>query len=115
MNIKESIKPLAWGAAGGAVAAIAIGFAWGGWVTGATAGKMQEASAASAVVAAFMPLCVASAEQQPDQLVLLKAESTWSRDDFVVKAGWVNNVTEQYRQEVADACATAAVNGMKSD
>ena len=58
---------------------------------------MEVASAEAAIVQAFTPLCVAKAEQQPEQLVLLKEEDSWKRDDFVVKAGWVDNVTEKYR------------------
>ena len=112
MNMSASVKPASWGAVGGAIAAMVIGFALGGWVTGGTAGKMEVASAEAAIVQAFTPLCVAKAEQQPEQLVLLKEEDSWKRDDFVVKAGWVDNVTEKYRSAVAGACAPAVVEGM---
>ena len=61
---------------------------------------------------ALTPLCVAKGEQQPEQLVLLKKESTWSCDAFVTKAGWVANVNEKYRSAVASACATALVEAM---
>jgi hypothetical protein len=115
MNVSASVKPAIWGAIGGAIAAIVIGFAWGGWVTGGPAGKMEAASAEAAIVLAFTPLCVAKAEQQPEQIVLLKQESKWSRDDFVVKAGWVDNVSEKYRSAVAEACAETAVEGMKTE
>ena len=113
MKQPEWVKPAAWGVIGGAIAAIVIGFFWGGWVTGGTAGKMEVASAQAAIVLAFTPLCVAKAEQLPEQLVLLKAESSWRRDDFVVKAGWVDNVSEKYQSAVADACASVVVEGMK--
>ena len=113
MNVSEWIKPAAWGVIGGAIAAIAIGFFWGGWVTGGTVGKMEAASAQAAIVLAFTPLCVAKAEQQPDQLVPLKEEDTWKRDDFVIKAGWVYNVSEKYQSAVADACASILVEGIK--
>jgi hypothetical protein len=89
-----------------------IGFVWGGWVTGGTVGKMETASAETAIIQAFTPLCVAKAELQPEQLVLLKAESTYARDDFVIKAGWVANVSEKYRTAVARACAVAIVEAM---
>ena len=36
MELPAEVKPALWGVAGGAVAAIVIGFAWGGWVTGGT-------------------------------------------------------------------------------
>jgi hypothetical protein len=113
MKVPESVMPAAWGVIGGAIAAIVIGFLWGGWVTGGTAVKMEAASAEAAVVLAFTPLCVARAEQQPEQLVLLKEANSWDRDNFVIKAGWVDNVSDKYRAAVAVACASTAVEGMK--
>jgi len=107
MQMPASVKPAVWGAIGGAIAAMIIGFSWGGWVTGGTAGKMVSTSAEDASVLALTPLCVAKGEQQPDQLALLKKESSWSRRDFVTKAGWVANVNEKYRSAVATACASA--------
>ena len=113
MKIPEWVKPAAWGAIGGAIAAIIIGFAWGGWVTGGTAGRMETASAEAAVVQAFTPLCVAKAEQQPEKLAPLKEESSFQRDDFVIEAGWVDNVSEKYRSDVATACASTLVEAME--
>ena len=112
MKTPEWIKPGAWGAVGGAIAAIVIGFAWGGWVTGGTSEKNVAAGAQAAVIQAFVPLCVARAEQQPDQLLLLKQESSYQRDTFVVKAGWVSNVNEKSRTKVAEACASTVVEAM---
>ena len=114
MNIPESVKPAAWGAIGGAIAAMVIGFVWGGWVTGQTAGKMAAESAETAIVRAFTPLCVAKAAQQPDQLVLLKEAGYWGQEDFVIKAGWVANVSEKYRSAVAEACASTVVEGLEA-
>lgn len=113
MKIPAEVKPAISGAVGGAIAAIIIGFVWGGWVTGGTAGKMVTTGAATAIVHAFTPLCVARAEKQPEQLVLLKKEDSWKRADFVVKAGWVANVSEKYRSAVAEACASATVEAME--
>jgi hypothetical protein len=117
MNVPESVKPAVWGVIGGAVAAIVIGFVWGGWVTGGTAERMEIASAEAAVVQAFTPLCVAKAEQQPEKFVSLKETSSWGspRADFVIEAGWVNNVSEKYRSAVATACAKTVVEGMKAE
>ena len=111
MQVPASVKPAIWGAIGGAVAAIVIGFSWGGWVPGRTAGTMATTSAQDATVLALTPLCVAKAEQQPEQLVLLKKES-WGRGEFVIKAGWVANVNEKYRSAVASACASALVEAL---
>ncbi len=112
MQVPASVKPAVWGAIGGAIAAMIIGFVWGGWVTGGTAGKMAATSAEDASVLALTPLCVAKAEQQPEQLVLLKKESSWNRSDFVTKAGWVASVNEKFRSDVARACATTLVEAM---
>jgi hypothetical protein len=108
MELPAAIKPALWGAAGGAVAAMIVGFAWGGWVTGGTSAKNAASAADTAVAQAFVPLCVAKAEQQPDQLLLLKKENmSYNRRDFVIKAGWVAEVAEKYRRDVADGCGTA--------
>jgi carbohydrate-binding DOMON domain-containing protein len=112
MQVPAQVKPAAWGALGGAVAAMIIGFAWGGWVTGGTSDKNAGAAANTAVVQAMVPLCVAKAEQQPEQLTALKKESSFSRYDMVIKAGWVSNVAEKYRREVAGGCASAIVEAM---
>src|SRR3954464_3043079 len=112
MAIPAQVKPAAWGAIGGAVAAMIIGFVWGGWVTGGTSERSAGVAAQTAVVQAFVPLCVAKAEQQPDQLPLLNKERSYSRYDFVVKAGWVSSVAEKYRRDVATACAAALVEAM---
>ena len=73
---------------------------------------MAATSAQDASVLALTPVCVVKAEQQPEQLVLLKKESTWNRGDFVVKAGWVASVNEKYRSAVATACASTLVEAM---
>ena len=52
------------------------------------------------------------AEQQPDQLILLKNATSYSRTEFVTKAGWVDSVSEKYRRDVAGQCATAIVEAM---
>jgi hypothetical protein len=112
MRVPVQVKPAIWGVIGGAVAAMIIGFVWGGWVTGSTSERNATLAANSAVVQAFVPLCVAKAEQQPDQITLMKKESAYSRYDFVIKAGWVSNVAETYRRPVAESCATAIADAM---
>jgi len=112
MAIPAQMKPAIWGAIGGAIAAMIIGFVWGGWVTGGTSEKNAGAAAQTAIEQAFVPLCVAKAEQHPDQLPLLKKENSYSRSDFVNKAGWVSDVAEKYRRNVAEACALAIVEAM---
>ena len=73
---------------------------------------MEADGAEAAVVQAFTPLCVVKAERQPEKIALLKEERRYQRDDFVIEAGWVDNVSEKYRSKVADACADSIVEGM---
>ena len=113
MNIHQSVKPAIWGMVCGGIATMVIGFSWGGWITAGAAGQMERASAQAAVVGVFTPICVAGAEPQLDKLAELKELSSWKYKDFVTKAGWVDNVAEEYRTEVAGACATALIQGMK--
>ena len=114
MQLPEWVKPVIFGVVGGAIAATVVGFVWGGWVTGGTAMRMESASAEAAIVQAFTPLCVAKAAEEPEQLVLLEEESSWKRDDFVVEAGWVDNVREKHRAEVASACARVVLEAMEA-
>ncbi|MCB8835841.1 hypothetical protein [Aurantimonas sp. VKM B-3413] len=115
MANREWVKPAVWGAVGGAIAAMVVGFFWGGWVTGGTAEEMVSAGAETAIVSAFTPLCVARAEKQPEQIALLVEESSWQHDDFVIEAGWVPNVKERFQAEVARACASALVDAMEAE
>ena len=110
MNISQNVQPAIWGMVTGAVATMVVGFSWGGWVTQGTAGQMETASAKAAVVEVFTPMCVARAEQQSDKLEVLKQESSWKHRDFVVAAGWVDNVADNYQYEVAVSCANSLVN-----
>lgn len=113
MNIPAAVMPAIWGAVAGAVVAMVIGFTWAGWVTGGTAERMMLTSAEDAVVLSLTPLCVAKAEQEPEQLAQLKETSRWQRRNFVIEAGWVDNVNETYRSEVATECASVAVAAME--
>ncbi|MGD8421777.1 MAG: hypothetical protein PVJ78_15110 [Gammaproteobacteria bacterium] len=109
MKISPNVKPVIWGMAAGAIATIVVGFSWGGWVTQGTVGQMKTASATAAVVKVLTPRCVALAEQQTDKVAVLKQESKWKHRDFVVAAGWVDDVVDNYQYEVATACADTLI------
>ena len=111
MNIPKSVEPAAWGMTIGAVAAMIIGFSWGGWITNGTAMQMEIDSAKAAIVLAFTPLCVAKAEPQISKLEEFKVVSRWKRNDFVTDAGWVDNVNDKYQADVAEACAVTLIEG----
>ena len=99
------VKYGVWGLICGAVVAMIIGFAWGGWTTSSTAQGLTE----KAVVASQSAICVAQFMKQPNQAKKLKefAEvSSWTRAEFIEKGGW-NKMPGQEKPgpAVARACA----------
>jgi hypothetical protein len=88
----ESRTRLLQGMAIGAIAAMAIGFSWGGWVTGSSANRLAADQANTAVVAALTPLCVEKFLQNSDAkenlAALKKIPSNWEQGDYVAKGGW---------------------------
>jgi hypothetical protein len=83
---------LFWACAGSVLAAIIIGFSWGGWVTGGTAQEMAEDSAAQARQELATVVCVDRFMAAPDagtQLTALKEiTSPSAQGKFVEDGGW---------------------------
>jgi hypothetical protein len=72
---------------------ILIGFTWGGWVTGGSAAGMAKNAADDARAELAATVCVERFLHAPDaqaKLTTLKATSSWERDTFIEKGGWVN-------------------------
>jgi hypothetical protein len=91
MRVPEWVKPGVWGAIVGAIAISIVGFNEMGWTTGGTADRMATERANAAVVAAFVPFCVAKAQQDADATKLVKLggeTSSYSRRQIVTDAGW---------------------------
>jgi pimeloyl-ACP methyl ester carboxylesterase len=88
----ESRTRLLQGIAIGAIASIAIGFSWGGWMTSRTANTLAAEHAENAVVAALTPICVAKFLQASDAeqnlAALQKISSNWEQGQYVEKGGW---------------------------
>jgi hypothetical protein len=71
----------------GAVIAMIIGFAWGGWTTSSTTKTMTE----EAVLASQAAICVAQFMTQPnheEKLKELAEVSSYQRANFIEKGGW---------------------------
>jgi hypothetical protein len=71
----------------GAIVAMIIGFAWGGWVT---AGTNQKISG-EAVLASQSAICVAQYMKEPNSQEKLKeyeALESYKRYEFIEKGGW---------------------------
>ena len=82
---------LFWAAATAPAAAIVVGFAWGGWVTGGTAKRMAETAAAGAHDTLVAAVCVDQFQAGGDaqaQLAALKLLQGYSRSSFIEKGGW---------------------------
>ena len=99
------IKYGAWGLIGGAVIAMIIGFAWGGWTTSSATQAMTD----KAVLASQAAICVAQFVKQPNQEAKLKEFgelSSWTRPEFIEKGGWDKMPgQEKAGSTVARACA----------
>jgi hypothetical protein len=81
------IKYGVWGVVVGAVIAMIIGFAWGGWTTSTTAQKQSD----KAVLASQSSICVAQFVRQSNYTENLKAfenQSSWDRSKLIEKGGW---------------------------
>jgi hypothetical protein len=99
------IKYGAWGVVCGAVAAMIIGFGWGGWTTAGTTNEMTG----KAVLASQSAICVAQFTKQPGHALKLKEfadVSSWTRSEFVEKGGWDKMPGQESASSgVARACA----------
>jgi hypothetical protein len=99
------IKFGVWGLIAGAVIAMILGFAWGGWKTFSTTQKMSE----QAVLASQAAICVAQFMKEPnpkEKLKELEELSTWKRAEFIEKGGWdIMPGQEKAGPLVARACA----------
>jgi hypothetical protein len=92
------------GIAFGAVAAIAIGFIWGGWVSGDTARSMSVVAERSGRMSVLVPLCVAQFTAADGALAKFKAASSYSKEGVIseyVKTVAATNMDYSF----ATACA----------
>jgi hypothetical protein len=71
------------GIAFGAVAAITIGFMWGGWVTGGTATAMTAMAETNGRMSILVPICVAQFTAADGAIAKFNAASSYSRDGIV--------------------------------
>jgi len=101
----EKVKYGVWGLVLGAVIAMIIGFAWGGWTTRGTSLQMADA----AVLTTRAAICVAQFTKAPnyqERLKELKAIDSWQRHAFIEKGGWDKMPGEEKASfTVARACA----------
>jgi hypothetical protein len=108
MNLRQDMRPALWGAAGGAALLAIIGFAWGGWMTAASARGVSDASANTAIVSVLAPICAVQFRQQvdaPAKLVELTDLRAHEQAAFIEKGGWATMPgSEKPLSGVASAC-----------
>jgi len=101
----DKVKFGVWGVIFGAVIAMIIGFAWGGWTTRGTTRQMTE----EAVLATRAAICVAQFIKDPnyqERLKEMKALNSWERSTFIEKGGWDKMPGEEKASfTVSRACA----------
>jgi len=93
----------------GAIIAIIIGFAWGGWTTRGTTEKMSD----EAVLASQAAICVAQFMKAPnheEKLKELGELDSWKRTEFIEKGGWDKMPGQQ---EADRSVARACVEGLE--
>lgn len=106
---RPSKTAMGWTAAGAVVAALVVGFTWGGWVTGGTADEMARKAALDAQAELAAAVCVHQFTQGGDaqaQLTSLKDLSSYRRSRFVEEGGWATMPgAERPLRNVGSACA----------
>ncbi len=102
------LKPGIYGALGGAVLTMVVGFSWGGWVTGGSATEMATVLARNEVISALVPICLQISQDDPERISKLAAiteASTYRRRDAVMEAGWATVPgSEAPNRDLAQAC-----------
>ncbi|WGF89626.1 hypothetical protein [Marinivivus vitaminiproducens] len=98
-----------WSCVASVVATIAVGFSYGGWVTGGTARDMVDEASTGARAQLASDICVYRFSNSADfgpQLAALKEERSWSRDSFIEDGGWATlaGMTEPVA-DAAELCA----------
>jgi hypothetical protein len=87
----------------GAIVAIIIGFAWGGWVTASTNQKMSG----DAVLASQAAICVAQFMKDPSKLKEFEGIDSYKRYEFIEKGGWDKMPGQKESTSgVSSACVT---------
>jgi len=108
---KGAIKFALWGAVGGAVITMVIGFHWGGWTLSSTTDKIAR----DAVLQNEAAICAAEFMTQPKHdaaIAKFNKIDTWSRSDFIDKGGWDKMPGQTTASpDVAQAC-TERLDGM---
>jgi hypothetical protein len=98
-----------WGLIVGAIIAMIIGFAWGGWRTSGTTKTMTE----EAVLASQAAICVAQFMKDPnheEKFKEFRELSIYQRFEFIQKGGWDKMPGQE---KAGDAVARPCTDGLE--
>jgi hypothetical protein len=105
----EKIKLGSWGAVGGALVTMYVGFNVAGWMTTGTAEALAKESAATAVAQRLGTICIAQFNkdsQRGQKLTEMKGRDAWDIGRYIEKQSWaIMPGDERPDSGVADACA----------
>ncbi len=112
----ESIVRLLQGGALGAIAAMILGFNWGGWTLGSTAEKTADNQSKAAVVSVLAPICVEQFNSSSDNvanLATLSAAQSYKRTSIIEDGGWaILPGSDKANSGVAKECAKILMDGI---
>lgn len=106
--------PLAWSAAGGAVATLVIGL-WTGWlVTGSTATQLTQRGEQAGMIKLAVPVCMERFQRLPDYPAkleaLVKLGGSWAQTTFVRDGKFSHMMLDGKHEDnyrIGEACAEA--------
>lgn len=107
------VKYGTWGAIGGAIIAMFIGFYWGGWTTSSTTQKMSE----EAVQTTRAAICVAQFKSDANYEAKLKefvGLDSYKRSDFVQSGGWDKMPGQEYATWGVSSACVAGIEGLSN-
>ncbi|MCD1618032.1 hypothetical protein K7H20_08220 [Salipiger manganoxidans] len=111
MTTPDWLKPGLYGALTGAILVAALGFTWGGWVTGRTANAQAMEMSRGDVVASMVPVCLDMAQQDPardEKMETIRAASSYERRNALMAGGWATVPgTDGPDRDIAQACLAA--------
>lgn len=104
------------GAIVGAIATMAVGFTFGGWVTGGTSERLIASNMSDGVALALTPYCLEKSKKDPEAVKVMaeyKAAPAYSRRTLIEKSGWATPLgAEQPNAALATACSNALTKAL---
>jgi hypothetical protein len=104
------------GAIIGAIATMAVGFTFGGWITGGTSDRLITSNMSDGIALALTPYCLEKSKNDPEAVKVMaeyKAAPAYSRRSLVEKSGWATPLgAEEPNAALAAACSNALAKAL---